>query len=59
MKCLSFPEISKVRVALFQFEFTKEEMSLPEPEGDVQITTEKVFVPAKEHPDVSGILSVI
>ncbi|PIO76801.1 hypothetical protein TELCIR_01099 [Teladorsagia circumcincta] len=49
---LADEEISKVRVALFQFEFTKEEMSLPEPEGEVQTTIEKVFVPAKEHPDV-------
>ncbi|EYB85668.1 hypothetical protein Y032_0293g1600 [Ancylostoma ceylanicum] len=52
---LADEEISKVRVALFQFEFTKEEMSLPEPEGDVQITTEKVFVPAKEHPDYNFV----
>ncbi|VDK64514.1 unnamed protein product [Cylicostephanus goldi] len=56
---LADEEISKVRVALFQFEFTKEEMSLPEPEGEVQITTEKVFVPAKEHPDVSHNKSCI
>ncbi|KAK6730903.1 hypothetical protein RB195_007399 [Necator americanus] len=52
---LADEEISKVRVALFQFEFTKEEMSLPEPEGDIQITTEKVFVPAKEHPDYNFV----
>ncbi|KAL6731281.1 hypothetical protein Aduo_002160 [Ancylostoma duodenale] len=52
---LADEEISKVRVALFQFEFTKEEMSLPEPEGEVQITTEKVFVPAKEHPDYNFV----
>ncbi|KJH53372.1 KH domain protein [Dictyocaulus viviparus] len=52
---LADEEISKVRVALFQFEFTKEEMSLPEPEGDVQVTTEKVFVPAKEHPDYNFV----
>uniref|UniRef100_A0A158P625 KH domain-containing protein n=1 Tax=Angiostrongylus cantonensis TaxID=6313 RepID=A0A158P625_ANGCA len=52
---LADEEISKVRVALFQFEFTKEEMSLPDPEGDVQVTTEKVFVPAKEHPDYNFV----
>ncbi|VDO69741.1 unnamed protein product [Heligmosomoides polygyrus] len=54
-KVFVLSEISKVRVALFQFEFTKEEMSLPEPEGDVQVTTEKVFVPAKEHPDYNFV----
>ncbi|KAK5985517.1 RNA-binding protein asd-2 [Trichostrongylus colubriformis] len=52
---LADEEISKVRVALFQFEFTKEEMSLPEPEGEVQTTIEKVFVPAKEHPDYNFV----
>lgn len=47
-------EISRVRVALFQFEFTKkEDLQLPEAEGEAQVITEKVFVPAKEHPDVS------
>lgn len=48
-------EISKVRVALFQFEFTKDNVQLPEAEGDIAVHTEKVFVPAKEHPDVSFI----
>ena len=43
-------------MALFQFEFAKGEMQLPEPEGEVQVSTEKVFVPAKEHPDVSPSL---
>lgn len=50
-------EISRVRVALFQFEFTKkEDLQLPEAEGEAQVITEKVFVPAKEHPDVSYTL---
>ncbi|CAD6186264.1 unnamed protein product [Caenorhabditis auriculariae] len=49
---LADEEISKVRVALFQFEFTKDQVALPDAEGEVQVTTEKVFVPAKEHPDV-------
>lgn len=49
-------EISKVRVSLFQFEFAKDAMSnLPEPEGEVTTMTEKIFVPVKEHPDVSNI----
>ena len=50
---LADDEISKVRVALFQFEFTKDNVTLPDAEGDFTVHTEKVFVPAKEHPDVS------
>lgn len=46
-----------MRVSLFQFEFAKDAMSnLPEPEGEVTTMTEKIFVPVKEHPDVSVIL---
>lgn len=46
-------EINKVRVALFQFEFTKDAvLTLPEAEGEVVTIQEKVFVPAKEYPDV-------
>uniref|UniRef100_A0A8R1HT11 STAR_dimer domain-containing protein n=1 Tax=Caenorhabditis japonica TaxID=281687 RepID=A0A8R1HT11_CAEJA len=50
---LADDEISKVRVALFQFEFTKDSVQLPDAEGEITVHTEKVFVPAKEHPDVS------
>uniref|UniRef100_A0A914BXK3 K Homology domain-containing protein n=1 Tax=Acrobeloides nanus TaxID=290746 RepID=A0A914BXK3_9BILA len=42
-------EISRVRAALFQTHFKKEELDLPEPEGDVTVMQEKVYVPAKEH----------
>ncbi|CAI4221441.1 unnamed protein product [Auanema sp. JU1783] len=52
---LADEEISKVRIALFQFEFTKEQMMLPDPDGEVQVITEKVFVPAKEHPDYNFV----
>lgn len=31
----------------------KEPLVLPEPEGPITTLTEKVYVPVKEHPDVS------
>ncbi|GMT27057.1 hypothetical protein PFISCL1PPCAC_18354, partial [Pristionchus fissidentatus] len=53
---LADEEISRVRVALFQFEFTKkEDLQLPDAEGESQVVTEKVFVPAKEHPDYNFV----
>ncbi|UMM13897.1 hypothetical protein L5515_001946 [Caenorhabditis briggsae] len=52
---LADDEISKVRVALFQFEFTKDNVTLPDAEGDITVHTEKVFVPAKEHPDYNFV----
>lgn len=33
----------------------KEPLVLPEPEGPVTTLTEKVYVPVKEHPDVSKL----
>lgn len=49
-----FPEIAKVRASLFQINGVKKEpLILPEPEGPVTTLTEKVYVPVKEHPDVS------
>ncbi len=45
-----------MRVALFQFEFTKDNLSLPEPDGDVATMQERVLVPAKEYPDVRNDL---
>lgn len=48
------PEIAKVRASLFQISGVKKEpLTLPEAEGDVVTLTEKVYVPVKEHPDVS------
>lgn len=49
-----FPEIAKVRASLFQINgVRKDPLVLPEPEGIVTTLTEKVYVPVKEHPDVS------
>lgn len=49
-----FSEIAKVRASLFQINGVKKEpLILPEPEGMVTTLTEKVYVPVKEHPDVS------
>jgi len=50
----TFPEIAKVRASLFQISGVKKEpLILPEPEGEITTLTEKVYVPVKEHPDVS------
>lgn len=47
-------EIAKVRASLFQINGVKKDpLVLPEPEGLVMTLTEKVYVPVKEHPDVS------
>lgn len=55
-KCIFFfTEIAKVRASLFQINGVKKEpLVLPEPEGVVTTLTEKVYVPVKEHPDVSN-----
>lgn len=45
-----------MRASLFQISGVKKEpLVLPDPEGDVAMFTEKVYVPVKEHPDVSII----
>lgn len=50
-----FTEIAKVRASLFQINGVKKEpLVLPEAEGMVTTLTEKVYVPVKEHPDVSN-----
>lgn len=50
-------EIAKVRASLFQINGVKKEpLVLPEAEGIVTTLTEKVYVPVKEHPDVSSSL---
>lgn len=47
-------EIAKVRSSLFQVNgMKKEPLILPEAQGTTATLTEKVFVPVKEHPDVS------
>lgn len=50
---LHLSEINRVRVNIFQCEFNREPMQLPEPVGDVVILQEKVFVPVQQYPDVS------
>lgn len=43
-----------MRASLFQINGVKKEpLILPEAEGMVTTLTEKVYVPVKEHPDVS------
>lgn len=52
-----FSEIARVRASLFQINGVKKEpLVLPEPEGPVTTLTEKVYVPVKEHPDVSNLI---
>jgi protein quaking len=47
-------EIAKVRSNLFQINgIKKEPLVLPEAAGPSTTLTEKVYVPVKEHPDVS------
>ncbi|CEF64917.1 Protein quaking [Strongyloides ratti] len=48
-------EINRVRFALFQFEFTKEQLILPSPIGEVITVTEKVFVPVKAYPEYNFV----
>jgi len=56
MERLLDDEISKVRSNLFQINgYVKEPLILPEGSGPPVIHSEKVYVPVKEHPDVSLI----
>jgi hypothetical protein len=49
-----FSEIARVRASLFQINgVRKEPLQLPEPDGETVTLNEKVYVPVKEHPDVS------
>lgn len=50
-----FAEINRVRVSLFHHQ-GKKELNLPEGLGPQVTLQEKLFVPCKEHPDVSGPL---
>ena len=51
---LLFTEIARVRASLFQINgVRKEPLQLPEAEGEPVTLNEKVYVPVKEHPDVS------
>uniref|UniRef100_A0A915BJE1 K Homology domain-containing protein n=1 Tax=Parascaris univalens TaxID=6257 RepID=A0A915BJE1_PARUN len=55
MERLVDEEISRVRTALFQCNFSIEKISLPEPEGEPVTVQEKVYVPCKEHPDYNFV----
>lgn len=47
-------EIKRVRESLFQIDGNeKKPLILPDPEGPIIQKQEKVYVPVKEHPDVS------
>lgn len=53
-------EIAKVRASLFQINgVQKEPLTLPDPDGQAVTLNEKVYVPVKEHPDVSIFLVLI
>lgn len=55
-----FPEIAKVRASLFQINgVRKEPLKLPEADGQTLTLNEKVYVPVKEHPDVSRCILII
>lgn len=54
MQLLRTTEIAKVRASLFQINGVKKEpLKLPEPDGTPVTLNEKVYVPVREHPDVS------
>ncbi|KHN72604.1 Female germline-specific tumor suppressor gld-1 [Toxocara canis] len=48
-------EIIRVHAELFQYNFSVEKASLPEPEGEPITVQEKVYVPCKEHPDYNFV----
>lgn len=48
-------EINKVRGNLFHFATNKEPLALPEASGPVVTLSEKLYVPAKEHPDFNFV----
>ena len=54
--CLPVSEIAKIRGSLFQISGNAKPEALPEPQGTVVTLTEKVYVPVREHPDVSTLL---
>lgn len=56
---LLFSEIARVRASLFQINgVRKEPLQLPEPDGETVTLNEKVYVPVKEHPDVSTVFEI-
>ncbi|CAD5205796.1 unnamed protein product [Bursaphelenchus okinawaensis] len=55
MERLLDDEINRVRVSLFQCGFTREPLTLPEPEGEVTMKQEKVFVPVSKYPEYNFV----
>lgn len=51
--CVYFSEINRVRIALFHNPGL--ELKLPEPQGPPVTLSEKIYVPVKDHPEVSLI----
>ena len=49
-----FAEINRVRSSLF-YNQNKKELSLPDAQGPAVNLQEKLYVPVKEHPDVSQL----
>ncbi|KAF7638319.1 RNA-binding protein asd-2 [Meloidogyne graminicola] len=48
-------EINRVRVSIFQCEFSREPLQLPEAIGEISIHQEKLFVPVKQYPDYNFV----
>lgn len=56
----NFAEIARVRASLFQINGVKKEpLNLPDPEGPAVSLNEKVYVPVREHPDVSSFINLL
>jgi len=51
--CSFVAEVNRVRGNLFHLNSAKDHMMLPDPVGPVLTLQEKLFVPVKDHPDVS------
>uniref|UniRef100_A0A7E4VP68 KH domain-containing protein n=1 Tax=Panagrellus redivivus TaxID=6233 RepID=A0A7E4VP68_PANRE len=51
-------EIWRIRQKLFQDDFSCD-LDLPQPEGDITIITEKMFLPRKEYPDFNFVGRII
>lgn len=49
-------EINRIRVSIFQCEFTREPLQIPDPVGEITVRQEKVFVPVQQYPEVSEAL---
>ncbi|CAK5037085.1 unnamed protein product [Meloidogyne enterolobii] len=48
-------EINRVRIAIFQCEFSHEPLQLPEAIGEISTHQEKLYVPIKQYPDYNFV----